>query len=159
MLRYGVMKQKLKALFKLASPAILLVFRTYYFIFRPKGESVKCVIRNGGNVLLIRNSYGAKFWTLPGGGVKSSETLEQAAVREAHEEVGIEIREQDLTKHGKVRYFLDFRRSTVWVFSVTVPSPAFHLHGVEIEEAKWFPENAIPGMRSHLLERFLDLAK
>ncbi len=42
-------------------------------------------------VLLVRHTYMAG-WFLPGGGVNRGETLEQAACREAHEEVGAEIK-------------------------------------------------------------------
>ncbi len=34
---------------------------------------------------------GADFWQLPGGGVEVGETIEEAAVREAQEELGIEV--------------------------------------------------------------------
>jgi 8-oxo-dGTP pyrophosphatase MutT (NUDIX family) len=153
------MQEKKKSLFKFAAPAILLAFRAYYYIFRPLGESVKIVIHHQGKVLLIRNSYGLQFWTLPGGGVKKNERLEEAAIRETREEVGIELLERDLTKCGSVQYFADYRRTTVWVFKAEVDNPSFHLPGVEVEEAKWFAKTALPFMRSHLLTRFLQLAK
>lgn len=149
----------MKKMFKFFSPVILFAFRAYYYVVRPLGDSVKIVIRHNGKVLLIRNSYGISFWTLPGGSVKKGETLEEAAIREAKEEVGIEIAEKDLIKCGSVRYFADYRRTTVWVFKVEIENPTIDLHGVEIDEAKWFAPKAIPFMRSHLLTRFLQLGR
>ncbi len=152
-------KKQKKAIFTFFAPLILTIIRFYYYLFRPLGDSVKIVIRHNGKVLLIRNSYGIKFWTLPGGGVKKGETLEEAAIRETKEEVGIELSPKDLKLRGSVRYFADYRRTTVWVFKAEVKNPGIYLGGVEIDEAKWFAPKAIPFMRSHLLTRFLQLAK
>lgn len=58
--------------------------RTFHF-------GVQVVIRDGGRVLLIkREDY--EVWGLPGGGVENGETLVEAAVRETHEETGLEVR-------------------------------------------------------------------
>lgn len=49
---------------KIANP----ILKIYWFIFRPKTYGVKVILRCGGKFLLIRNSYGKKHWTFPGGG-------------------------------------------------------------------------------------------
>jgi 8-oxo-dGTP diphosphatase len=50
------------------------------------------VLIKGNNVALIeRYRASLHYYTFPGGGVDAGETLEQAAVREAHEELGIEV--------------------------------------------------------------------
>jgi 8-oxo-dGTP diphosphatase len=44
-------------------------------------------IRQGDSILLVRQNYGQRFWSLPGGAVELGESLEQAAVREVREKV------------------------------------------------------------------------
>ncbi len=45
-----------------------------------------------GRVLALRSAY-SRLWQLPGGGVGYGESLARAMRREAHEEIGLELRE------------------------------------------------------------------
>jgi len=60
----------------------------------PSGEdlekSVKVVIHDGGNVLLLK-SPGSKTWDLPGGHIQTNENALEALHREVREETGLEI--------------------------------------------------------------------
>ncbi len=53
----------------------------------------RLIILQHGRILLIRRRKdGAEpYWVFPGGGVEMGETPEQAAMREAREELGIEV--------------------------------------------------------------------
>ena len=42
-------------------------------------------------VLLVKLTYGHKGWILPGGYVKSTETIGKAVKREVHEETGLDV--------------------------------------------------------------------
>ncbi len=63
-----------------------------------------CVIHDSaGRVLLIhRNTERLTQWELPGGKVEPGETIEQAAQREALEEIGVQVRV--LSKAGETEF-------------------------------------------------------
>ena len=50
-----------------------------------------CVLVEDGRVLLTHWARGQR-WTLPGGGMELGEDTERTAVRECHEETGLEVR-------------------------------------------------------------------
>lgn len=56
------------------------------------GKAVRAIIIENGQLLIMRrNKYGSEYYTLVGGQVKDDETLEEALVREIHEETGLTI--------------------------------------------------------------------
>ncbi len=67
--------------------------RVWWRVRRPITVGVQTVVLDAdGRVLLVRNSYDrAHQWRLPGGGAKGHETIRQAALRELHEETGVEV--------------------------------------------------------------------
>ncbi len=53
--------------------------------------TVDTIIEVPGGVILIKRRYEPAGWALPGGFVEYGETVEAAAVREAHEETGLTV--------------------------------------------------------------------
>jgi len=49
------------------------------------------VVLDQERVLLVKLTYGHRGWILPGGYVKSTETIGKAVMREVHEETGLEV--------------------------------------------------------------------
>jgi len=127
----------------------------YRFVFRPRTFGVKCVVAHEGRWLLIRNTYGPGYWTLPGGGVRRRESPMEAAVREVAEEVGVRLREvESIGSYFSRRHY---SRDTVYCFRAAVDSPAHEIDRKEILEAAWFAPDAIPGSRGAAVDEVLRL--
>ena len=52
---------------------------------------VRVILIRAGRVVLVRHWLSREVWTLPGGGINSTETPTEAAIREVDEEVGYKI--------------------------------------------------------------------
>lgn len=121
--------------------------RMYWFLFRPAAAGVQCLIMCEGQVLLIRNTYGPRLWTIPGGGMQPGEQPEEAVRREVHEEVGITL--------GAVKFLGlftgsdEYRRDTVYAFTASVRSQSHTIDPGEILEARWFSVNALPPLAGY----------
>ncbi|HEY0413371.1 MAG TPA: NUDIX domain-containing protein [Allosphingosinicella sp.] len=110
---------------------------------RIRTRGVKVMVFNAaGELLLVRNSYGQRhLFVLPGGGVGRRESEETAAAREVREELGIEAGPLVLVSvHASTG---EGKRDTVHLFrAVTDATPV--ADGVEVEEARFFPLDALP---------------
>lgn len=116
--------------------------KLYWFIFRPKSRGVKGIIFWEEKVLLVRLSYGHKGWTFPGGGVDTSESFQDAVLREVKEEVGVEANDTEFFYEYHSTF--EYKDVTVQCFAMTVSSPDFVIDEQEIVEATWFLPDALP---------------
>src|SRR2546422_11138455 len=67
------------------------LLRVYWFVARPHKRGVRCVVRRGGELLLVRHSYGDRGWMLPGGRLKRGETPAEGARRGIRQELGADL--------------------------------------------------------------------
>jgi len=140
-------------------PAIRRVLHTYWRFARGLTLGVRAlVIDPQGRVLLVKHSY-VTGWHLPGGGVETGETIQDALARELVEEAGITALEppvlQGLFFNSRVS-----RRDHVALFVIR----AFRQEGgprnrQEIVDYGFFARDALPpdttrGTRARLAEVF-----
>lgn len=118
------------------------VRRRWWTIRRPRLAGCRVLALDAeGRVLLVRHSYGANHWMLPGGGLKRGEDAVAGARRELVEETGcalnwavlIELREEGL--HGAIN-------AVNIVAGTTHDTPL--ADGREIVEARFFDPQALP---------------
>jgi ADP-ribose pyrophosphatase YjhB (NUDIX family) len=105
-----------------------------------------------GHVLLVRQTYvRPPRWSPPGGWVGRGETIQQAAAREAYEEVGLAVAvgrplAVDIGDFGALSVLFDCR---------VVGDPSLRLSD-EVDRAAFFAPDALPPMPEHARRWLLD---
>ena len=121
-------------------------------LLRVKTRGVRVMLfNNGGELLLIRHTYGrSDLFLLPGGGIRPWEAPEQAARREVKEEVGCTV--SDLASISTHYSEAEGKRDTVHLFrALSGDEPV--ADGVEVEEARYFPLDRLPATVSRATMR------
>ncbi|MBR81149.1 MAG: DNA mismatch repair protein MutT [Acidimicrobiaceae bacterium] len=100
------------------------------------------VLDDDGRICLVRHSY-RDGWYLPGGGVKTGESLVDAMQRELREETGVELPETPQKVHGVFSSFNENKSDHVVVFVVNewAVSPSV---SPEIAEVGFFAPDELP---------------
>ncbi|HSW73682.1 MAG TPA: NUDIX domain-containing protein [Candidatus Limnocylindria bacterium] len=117
------------------------------------------LLEHNNTILLLRRhnvSFGSGFYSLPGGKINVGEPARQAAIREAHEELGITIAENDLT----FTHIFHRKGQGEDLFAIVFKVTAWHGNPVNKEPEKhddlqWFawdklPANILPAHRQAL---------
>lgn len=111
------------------------------------------IINNSGEILLEKRSpnkrYSPNKWGLCAGHVDTGETLIEAAIREIHEEIGIDVLESDLTPFGNFETFIDDTNSHLTHFyylKCNKKAYEFIIQKEELTEVKWFKIDDIINM-------------
>jgi ADP-ribose pyrophosphatase YjhB (NUDIX family) len=127
-----------------------LVFRL--FKVRTRGAKVM-VFNERGELLLVRNSYGAThLFVLPGGGIGRRESPAAAAAREVKEETALEVR--DLAFVACYANQAEWKRDTIHLFTARADGEP-RADPLEIAEARFFPLDALPPTLSDATARRL----
>jgi 8-oxo-dGTP diphosphatase len=93
-------------------------------------------------------SHQGGTWGLPGGARDSHETVEQAAVREAHEEAG--LTSDQLVVRREVVTFEP--KGVAWTYTTVIadaPEPLRTVPNRESSELRWVPEDEVADMPLH----------
>jgi ADP-ribose pyrophosphatase YjhB (NUDIX family) len=103
---------------------------------------VSVIVTNlGGDVLLLKHSYGPAVWSLPGGGLGRGEEPLAAARREVREELGVDLAR--LEPVGTLEEVLSGSPHTAHIFTGVCdrqPQPDRR----EVTEARFFPSHSLP---------------
>jgi ADP-ribose pyrophosphatase YjhB (NUDIX family) len=121
-------------------------------VLRIRTRGVKAMVfNNRKELLLVRNSYGpSHLFVLPGGGIGRGEEPAAAAAREVREETGLETHALELV--GIYFSAAEGKRDSIHLFrgrADGVPRP----DGIEVEEAAFFPLDALPPATSAATRR------
>jgi 8-oxo-dGTP pyrophosphatase MutT (NUDIX family) len=149
----------LDALRRLLEPTIRRVLHTYWRFARGMTLGVRAIVIDPqGRVFLVKHSY-VSGWHLPGGGVETGETVQDALARELLEEGGITALEPPVL-HGMFFNGRVSRRDHVATFIVRVfRQEGGPRHPREIVDCGFFSPRALPpdttrGTRARLAEVF-----
>ncbi|MDY6876565.1 MAG: NUDIX domain-containing protein [Chloroflexota bacterium] len=106
-------------------------------------QSSSVVVFNDKQEILLVLREDARVWALPAGGLESSETFEQAAIREVREETGYNIELERLVgKYWRPQYPKGGDRMQVFVGKAI--SGDISEHDWESIAVRWFPLDALP---------------
>ena len=118
------------------------------------------VIIDGKKTLLVKLTYGHKGWILPGGYVKSTETIGKAVSREVHEETGLDVEPIQIVS---VRSRTDRGRSDVYIaLLVKVLGGKLRPDREEISEVRYFTlkemkeRDDVPKLNTWIVQRALE---
>jgi 8-oxo-dGTP pyrophosphatase MutT (NUDIX family) len=105
-------------------------------------SGVSVIVTNlGGDVLLLKHSYGPAVWSLPGGGLGRGEDPLAAARREVREELGVDLARLEAV--GTLEELLSGSPHTAHIFTGVCdrqPQPDRR----EVTEARFFPSHSLP---------------
>ena len=132
--------------------ALYQAVRVYWMIFKSLTLGVWVIMLRGDAVLLVKHTYQPN-WYFPGGIVERGESLEEAARREAREEVGATL--GPLTLVGVFSNFAQGKSDHVTVFACTefTISPTANS---EIEQWALFSLTELPNSVSLATRRRID---
>ena len=100
------------------------------------------IVDGAGRVLLVRHTYGGRFYALPGGAVEPGELPQEAVVREIREELGVDARPTRLLSINSVVGGAR-RQAHVFLAEITRGAPA-HPGTEEIADVGWFEPEQLP---------------
>lgn len=127
-----------------------------WFVRRPRKSGVKCLITCGGEILLVRHTYGARAWDLPGGAIKRGEPPLDAARREMEEELG--LGSASWHPAGELRGCDSFRHDVIHCYRADLPEPTVRPDPVELATTGWFAPDTLPSQLAHYVRPVLEQA-
>lgn len=103
-----------------------------------------CLIYNKTSILLgmKKRGFGAGRWNGFGGKVNEGESIEEAALREVEEEIG--VKPQRLKKRGLLKFYFEHDPVPIQVHVFSTAAFTGDAHESEEMKPQWFAHGAIP---------------
>jgi ADP-ribose pyrophosphatase YjhB (NUDIX family) len=145
--------------FQLAYVCAYRLMRTYWKVSHPNTHGALVTLWNGGEVLLVRNSY-VPYYSAPGGYVRAGEASRDAAIRELREEIGVIANPDQLSLVYDGVKDWEGKKDHVEIFTLDVAErPRIDVDNREVIEASWFTKerafalNLFPPLREAIAAR------
>jgi 8-oxo-dGTP pyrophosphatase MutT (NUDIX family) len=127
------------------------MLQAWWFARRPRSSGVRCVLRRGDAVVLVRHTYGDGRWMLPGGRMRRGEDALVTAQREMRQELGVAAEHWQVigclgARSGyRRRSSTDsFRRHSTFYVEAEICTSALKPRRGELSDAGWFDAGALP---------------
>ena len=122
-------------------PTAFSLLRIWWHLAGTRHEGALAAVYVREKLLLLQSSYRAD-WNMPGGGLKTGETPEQAVRRELREEIGLEV--GPLDQAGFCSGIWEGRHDTCHFFELRLDEmPRLKLDNVEILGARLFSKDEL----------------
>ncbi|HWD85399.1 MAG TPA: NUDIX domain-containing protein [Solirubrobacteraceae bacterium] len=131
------------------------ILQAIWLVTRPTLRGVKCVLTDGDRVLLVRHTYGRRWWDLPGGAIQRGEPPGGAAHREMTEELGLS--DVDWRPAGEIEVVNRRRTDHLHCFIAESAAPVIRIDPGELQEARWFARDQLPADSSPHLATIMQL--
>lgn len=148
----------LDASIRLGYRAAHRLLRAYWYVRRPRTRGALVAIWFEGKLLLVKSSY-RKQLSLPGGYLRKNERPREAAARELHEELGIDVRPESLEHAYGGEHRFENRDDRVDIFELHATAPlSVRVDGREVVSARLCTAREALGMDlvPHLIDYLKD---
>ena len=150
---------KTDGLWRLAYRVGFRIARLWWRLRRPSHDGAVVAVWLGDRILAVQQSYRTNL-SWPGGGIRRGEEPREAARRELREEVGLDVRPDELLLARDMVVDWDFRRDHVRIFELRLRSePVLRIDNREIVAARFVEpeallaeENLPPFIRAYLAD-------
>ena len=131
-------------LFRVAYRGAYRLMRAYWAVAHPRTHGALVLVWNGGEVLLVRNSY-TRYYSAPGGYVRTGETGSAAAARELREETGLRVRPEELKQALDEQHIWEGKHEHIEIFQLeSHERPLIQVDNREVVSAQFYrPERAL----------------
>lgn len=107
-------------------------------LFLQRTTRTRALIEHNDEIVVTKSWLGNGKWSLPGGGVKRGESVEDALIREIKEEVGLIVTKGQLSKRANMTYRQNGIEFSFLLFDVSIAHKlAVRPDRSEVIHAQW----------------------